>query len=140
MKIKNERGITGIDIVGGLIIFMFASSAILVMYYNLYVNVTSIKIHETAIGIITDIFEKIDLENYDEITETKIAELISDSGANEYFSKEKNNSNISYELEKYTDINSYAKMDLVKKIKITVKYQINGENKEVSLYKIKIKE
>ncbi len=139
MKKKREKGITGIDVVVALMIFMFASSVILVMYYNLYVNTVTIKIHEVAVGIITDIFEKIDLDNYDNITETRIAELIESSGANDYFSEEKNHSNVTYKLEKYSDVDSTAQ-DLVKKINITVNYQINGAEKHISLNKIKIRE
>lgn len=139
MKVKCEKGFTGIDIVTSLVLFMIASSVILAMYFNLYVNTVTIKIHETAIGIITDIFEKIDLENYDNITENKISELINSSGANEYFNEEKNHSNITFKLQKYSDENPGIE-DLVKKINVTIKYQINGTEKQVSLNKIKIRE
>lgn len=139
MKLKHEKGFTGIDTVVALLIFIFASSIILGMYFNLYVNVVTIKIHETAIGVMTDVFEKIDLENYDNVTETKIAEFISTSGANEYFNEEKNNSKVTYELKKYSDEHPGV-ADLVKQISITVKYQINGTDKHITLNKVKIRE
>ncbi len=139
MKIKYEKGFTGIDVVVALAIFILSSSTILTMYYNLYVNAVTIKIHETAVGIATDIFEKIDLENYDNITDTRIAELISNSGANEYFNEEKNHSNITYSLQKYSEENLLAE-DLVMKINLTINYQINGTEKKLTLNKVKIRE
>jgi len=139
MKIKYEKGFTGIDVVVALAIFILSSSTILTMYYNLYVNAVTIKIHETAVGIATDIFEKIDLENYDNITDTRIAELISNSGANEYFNEEKNHSNITYSLQKYSEENLLAE-DFVMKINLTINYQINGTEKKLTLNKVKIRE
>lgn len=139
MKVKDEKGFTGIDVAIALVIFMLASSVILTMYYNLYVNTVTIKIHETAIAVVTDIFEKIDLESYDNITDTRVAELITSSGAYEYFDKEKNHSNITYSLQKYSEENLLAQ-DLVMKINLTIKYQINGTERQLSLNKIKIRE
>lgn len=75
MKIKSERGVTGIDIVGGLLVFAFASTAILSMYFNLYVNAVSLKIHQVVVGYVTEVFERIDLENYDNVTEESVLRI-----------------------------------------------------------------
>ena len=80
MRIKSERGATGIDVAGGLIIFVAASAIIVTMYYQIYMNVAIAKIHEVAIGCVTEIFEQIDLENYDDITDTKVQSLIEQNG------------------------------------------------------------
>lgn len=72
MKIKSEKGVTGIDVAGGIIIFAFASTAILSMYFNLYINAVSIRVHQAVVGYVTEVFERIDLENYDDITEESV--------------------------------------------------------------------
>lgn len=77
MKIKNEKGVTGIDIAGGIVVFAFASTIILSMYFNLYMNAVSIKIHQAVVAYITEIFERIDLENYDNITEESVLRIYS---------------------------------------------------------------
>ena len=122
MRIKSERGATGIDVAGGLIIFVAASAIIVTLYYQIYMNVAIAKIHEVAIGCVTEIFEQIDLENYDDITDTKVQSLIEQSKINQY----------SDEIESAEDI--------VKKIKITVTYSVNGQEREFKMNKIKIRE
>ena len=92
MRIKNEKGATGIDIASGIMIFVIASAAIVNLYYQIYVTTVQTRVHEVAIGCITQVFESIDLIDYDEVTETKIEELIDEAKMNEYFNKEKNNS------------------------------------------------
>lgn len=139
MRIKSERGATGIDVAGGLIIFVAASAIIVTLYYQIYMNVAIAKIHEVAIGCVTEIFEQIDLENYDDITDTKVQSLIEQSKINQYFDKSRNHSTITYTIEKYSDEIESAE-DIVKKIKITVTYSVNGQEREFKMNKIKIRE
>ena len=103
MKIKSERGVTGLDVASGLIIFVISSAVVLSLYYQIYIISTQIKVHQAAIGCITEIFEKIDLENYDNITNTRIEEMIEESGMNEYFNKDKNDSYVQYSLTNYSE-------------------------------------
>ena len=51
MKIKEEKGVTGIDIVSGLIIFIFASAIIINLYYFIYVRTIEVKVHEVAVRL-----------------------------------------------------------------------------------------
>lgn len=139
MKIKSEKGITGTDITVGIILFLLASSVIFTLFHNIYMTVIEIKIHEVAVGVITDIFENIDLENYENLTETKLQKIINDSNAKNYFNLIQDKSKVEYKIEKYSDINPNAE-DIVKKIKIVVNYKINGISKKISMNKIKIRE
>lgn len=139
MKNKGEAGATGMDIVAGIIIFMLSATIVASIYYHIYVTTTQIKIHQYAIGCITDIFEKIDLESYENINDTKIKDLIDKSGMNEYFNKEKNDSYIDYSLENYQS-QSKVKQDLIKKINITVVYTVGEKQVTLPISKIKVKE
>ena len=102
-------------------------------------NVAIAKIHEVTIGCVTEIFEQIDLENYDDITDTKVQSLIEQSKINQYFDESRNHSTITYTIEKYSDEIESAE-DIVKKIKITVTYSVNGQEREFKMNKIKIRE
>ena len=139
MKIKSEAGATGMDIVSGIMIFMLSAAVVVSMYYQIYVITTQIKVHQYAIGCITDIFEKIDLESYDSITEDKIKELIDKSGLNTYFNEEKNDSRVDYYLENYKS-ESNVEQDLVKKINITVVYNVGETQMTLPISKIKVRE
>ena len=139
MKIKSEAGATGMDIVSGIMIFMLSAAVVVSMYYQIYVITTQIKVHQYAIGCITDIFEKIDLESYDSITEDKIKELIDKSGLNTYFNEEKNDSRVDYYLENYQS-ESKVEQDLVKKINITVVYNVGETQMTLPISKIKVRE
>lgn len=140
MKIKSEKGITGIDVAGGLLIFVLTAAGILTLYYNIYVNSISIKIHQTAIAYIAEVFERIDLENYENITRQSVGQFIADTGMLDYFNEEKNNSSIEYEVYKYSDSNSEVTHDLVKKVQVILKYTINGKEVKFPMNKLKVKE
>ena len=139
MKIKNERGITGIDVASGIIIFVIASAAIVNLYYQIYVTTVQTRVHEVAVGCITQVFENIDLINYEEITETKVGELIDEANMNEYFKKEKNNSYVEYSLTNYQEASGVEK-DLIKKVTITVIYTVGNKQITFPMSKIKIRE
>ena len=138
MRNKNEAGVTGMDIVLGIIIFMFSTVVVVSMYYQIYITTADIKIHQYAVGCITDIFEKIDLADYDSVDESKINELINASGMNDYFNEE-NGSRIETSLKSYKD-ESNGKQDLIKKINITVIYTIGDKQRTLPISKIKVRE
>lgn len=138
MKVKNERGVTGIDIATGLLIFVIASAVVVNLYFQIYVTTIQTKVHEVAVSCITDIFEKIDLEDYDDITEARIAALIEESGLNKYFSG-KDGNKVEYSLSNYAEENDKEE-DLVKKINITVVYKVGEREITFPINKIKIRE
>lgn len=139
MKVKSEKGITGMDMAGGLVIFTMAAASILTIYYNIYINAISIKIHQTAVGYIAELFERVDLENYENITKENVDKYIEQTGMLNYFNEEKNHSSVETVVYKYSD-NTSGKEDLVKKVQVIIKYTINGKQTKFQMDKIKIKE
>ncbi len=139
MKKSNEKGATGIDIVGGLIIFVLASALVVNIYYQIFVTTVSTKVHQVATGCITEIFEKIDLENYENITEDRIEQMIEEAKMTEYFNEEKNSSHVEYSLTNYAE-KSGVEEDLLKMINITVVYNIGGNEVTFPMNKIKVRE
>ena len=139
MKNKNELGATGIDIVSGIIIFIISTAVVISLYYQIYITTTQTKIHQVAIGCITEIFEEIDLINYDEVTETKVKDMIDEKKLSEYFNKEKNDSSVEYSVIDFST-QSGAKQDLVKQVNITVIYKVGDNITTLPMSKIKIRE
>ena len=140
MKNKKEQGASLIDVVTAMMIFIISAGVVISMYYQIYVTTVKTKIHQVAIGCITDVFEKIDLESYENVTEEKVKELIKQSGLDDYFNKEKNDSKVECTVTSYKEGSEDTKLDLVKKINITVEYTVAGKTTKLPINKIKIRE
>ena len=139
MKKYHEKGATGIDIVGGMVIFAFASVLVVNLYYQIFVTTVSTKVHQVATGCITEVFEKIDLENYQDITDARVKEMINEAKMNDYFNEEKNSSHVEYSIINYAK-EAGEEEDILKKITITVVYNIGGNEVTFPMSKIKVRE
>lgn len=127
------------DVVSGLVIFMISTAVVISLYYQIYITTTQTKIHQVAIGCITEIFEEIDLVNYSEITTEKVKEMIDKSKLSEYFNEEKNDSHVEYSVTNYNE-QTGTTQDLVKKINITIVYTVGDTTTTLPINKIKIRE
>ena len=139
IKLKSEKGVTGIDIATGLIIFVISSVVVVNMYYYIYINTVATKVHEILVGCITEVFEKVYLENYSNVTEANLKTWITESKLEEYFNAEKNGSKVEYSVTNYNTQNTSAQ-DLVKQVNITVDYVIGENHIKFPMNKLKIKE
>lgn len=137
MKLKNERGVTGIDIVTGLILFLIGTAAVLNLYLQIYKNSITLKINETILGYVTEIFEEIDLENYDDITDERVDNIILAANIPEQYT-------ITKTIAKYKDIvqaaNGLNINDYVKRISLRIQYSIDDTNRDFTISKVKIRE
>ena len=142
MKNKKERGASLIDVVSGIIIFTISTGVVISMYYQIYLTMAKTKIHQVAISCMTEVFEKIDLENYDSITEERVNKLIEESGLNNYFNESKNESTVTCSVTNFKDSapEGEERLDLVKQINITVEYTVAGKTTTLPINKIKIRE
>lgn len=135
MSLKEETGVTALDISTGTLIFVLFTTVILALYTQIYKQSALIKIHQDAMSYIIQICEDIDLKEYgmtENINEYKlnIIEQIN-------FPIDK------YELtlnqEKYIETHLDAE-DLVKRINIRITYTFDGQEKIIEVNKIKVKE
>ena len=134
-KEKNEKGATGIDIATGAVIFILFTSTIFTLYLQIYKQSALVKIHQDIIGYMVEICEDIDMKSYEETEDL-----------NQYGQQVVSQVNLptnKYTLtlteEKYIETNPEAQ-DLVKKIKISIKYTFDNKEREIQINKIKIKE
>lgn len=136
MKLKNEKGFTGIDVTIAIIIIMLFMSLIATLFYNIVSSSKALERKTEATYIATDIMEKIKALDYDEIivgnyndnninyndsTKTGILRENSQYNSTEGYS-------LSVNIENYVP-EGEAQNDLVKTINVKVEYK-SGKNIE----------
>lgn len=137
IKTKKENGVTQIDVVTAIIVFMVGSVSVLLLYTKIYAATIQMNVHEMILGYVTSLCEEIDLESYEDITEARIEQIIEESNLPSGY-------NIDCTIENYADIvktqSGNEIEDLVKKVKLDVQYTISEETTSFTINKIKIKE
>lgn len=136
MKLRNEKGVVGADVVVGILIFIVGSVSALFLYSNMYSVITQIKVNEEIIGCITDIFEKVDDELYDNINEQGMQTIIASANVPEGFE-------IEYTITNYKDTVEAKRAqagttgeeveDLVKRVTLNVKYSVEKVNRNYTI-------
>lgn len=133
MKIKNVKGFVGVDIVIGILAVFIFSILIISLMYNNFLENLKIKKDAMAAIYLTEIFESIAIEDYDNISQENILNLVSSD------LEEKGYGiviNIDNELELPEDKNE----DILKKITATISYEIGDKRYERAMDRIKVKE
>jgi len=126
--LKNNKGITGIDLTIGLIVLVLFSGVITMLMSYTYKASLEIQKGANAMAYATMVLEKVDEKSYEEVNEAFVTYL-------------ENLGEI--ELSDQYVINFSAKelsKDLFKKVEITVNYDFFGEQKSLAINKLKIKE
>lgn len=134
-KLRKEKGITGLDITTGAIVFFLFTTLIFTLFLQIYKQSSLIKIHQQAMGYIIDICEDIDLQDYnftEDLQEYKNY-IIDEIGLPQ------DNYNLTLSVEKYIETHPNAE-DLVKKITVNIRYTFDGEEKSIEVNKIKVRE
>lgn len=126
--LKNNKGITGIDLTIGLIVLALFSGVITMLMSYTYKSSLEIQKGANAMAYATMVLEKVDEKSYEEVNDAFVTYL-------------ENLGEI--ELSNQYVINFSAKelsKDLFKKVEITVNYDFFGEQKSLAINKLKIKE
>lgn len=131
MKVKKNNGFVGIDMVIAIIALMIFSTLIITMIYNNIVANVKLKKDALAMIYITEIFENIAIADYANVTQDNKNAFIP-IGALEVFNV---NLNITNNLDGVT-----AGEDIIKKVKATLTYEVDGKNYSCSMERMKVKE
>lgn len=135
INLKEEKGITAVDISTGALIFILFTTVILALYTQIYKQSALIKIHQDAMSYIIQICEDIDFKKYG------ITEDI--NGYKQNIIEQINFPTDKYELimtqEKYIETHPDAE-DLVKKINVKILYIFDGQERTIEVNKVKVKE
>jgi len=131
MKIRNNKGLAGVDIIIAIIsVMIFSILIISIMYSNVMENV-KLKKETLAMIYITEAFENIGIETYDNITEENINNLVPEEARNNYNIE----MTVTNEFDDVTN-NEY----IMKKITLKLSYEIANKTYSCSMERMKIKE
>ena len=131
MNIKKDNALAGIDIVIAIITIMIFSGLILALMYNNSVENVKVAKETMAMIYITEIFENIGIAEFDDVIETNIQNFIPEEALKNYQIDMKIEQNIE-------DIQEGQ--DLIKKIRLTLRYSIGNKEYECYMERLKVRE
>lgn len=129
-KIKSNKGVTLTDVGVAIIIIMLLGVVIANMFYNIYLNVSLIRLNATAVNYAVNILEDIDRLPYEEVNNNLL--VLKDYNIKSMFTAK-------IDVENYNEQNT-DKEDLIKIVTLTISYNMSGESDEIIFKKLKIKE
>ena len=127
----NNKGITGIDVTIAIIIIITFTGLISSLMFSIYKNALEIQASANADAYATIILEKVDEKAYEDVDENFVQTLIDNDEI-----EISDNYTIEMKIEPYTDY----QYELIKKVNLTINYQVNSQEKTLNITKLKIKE
>ena len=131
-KIKENKAATMTDVVIGVIILIMFTGILTTSFYNIYSHNIAIRMNAVAVDYTIKILEDIDKMSYEEVTND-----LNNTISEDYDIKE--NYIINIDVENYNK-NDETKQDIIKIVKVTVKYKVFKNEQEYTVKKLKIKE
>ena len=131
MIIKKQKGLVGADIIIAVITIMIFSTLILTMIYNNTLENVKLKKEALAMIYVTEIFENVGIEKYENVTAEKIKSSLSDNV--------KKNFDVGVSVTNISDSISGVE-DIIKKVELTLTYEIDGKKYNCSMERMKVKE
>jgi type II secretory pathway pseudopilin PulG len=126
-RLKNNKGITGIDLTISIIVLTIFAGLIVGLMVNNYNVAIEIQKGANAMSYATMILEKVDEKAYEKVTNNFVQELGDEISIN---------SDYTVNLE----VNQADDKDYVKRVTVKVTYTVNNEEKSLVIRKLKIKE
>lgn len=126
-RLKNNKGITGIELTISIIVLTIFAGLIVGLMVNNYNVAIEIQKGANAMSYATMILEKVDEKAYEKVTNNFVQELGDEISIN---------SDYTVNLE----VNQADDKDYVKRVTVKVTYTVNNEEKSLVIRKLKIKE
>lgn len=131
IKLKENKGFAATDITIAVIIILIFVSIITTAYYNYYLTITSKNRNAIATNCIIDVIENAEMMDYEDITEdtlkAKIQELYDNNTLPQQYK-------VTALVEKYNETDGNTnKKDLIKKITVTVQYEIGKKTQNLEI-------
>lgn len=135
MNFKKENGFTGIDISIAIIILFIFVSVIATLTYEFNSSSKQIQIRGEAIEIAINEIEKIKnsgFDQFDGLNSTSIQDINGNSFVDQTIDG-KDGYYKTISVKDYSEINTNAQENLVKKVTVTISYTYKGEEQSVEL-------
>ena len=133
--IKENSGITGIDLVIAIIIMSIFIGVITSLMTGIYKQSLEIQASSNAMAYATIVLEKTDEKSFEEVQEPNFIENLSKSGEinipEDY--------EVTFEVSNPDNVSEEVS-SVIKKVAVTIKYKINNEKKSILISKLKVKE
>lgn len=126
-KLKNNKGITGVDLTISIIVLTTFAGLIIGLMVNNYNAAIEIQKGANAMSYATMILEKVDEKAYEKVTNNFVQELGDEISINSDYT-------VNLEVKQADD------KDYVKQVTVKVTYTVNNEEKSLVIRKLKIKE
>lgn len=131
-KWRENRAATMTDVIVGMIILIMFTGILTTSFYKMYMHNISIRMNAIAVDYAIKILEDVDRMTYEEVTND-----LNNTLTQKYTIKE--NYTINLEIENYNK-NDETKQDIIKTVKVTVKFKVADQEQEYTVKKVKIKE
>lgn len=135
MKLKSEKGFTGIDIAIAVVVLFIFVSIIAMLSYSINSSAKEIDLKSEATAIAVEEIEKLKNKTFDEISQMQeiSQEEMTDIGKEGFYK--------TITIKDYSEIAQEEKVPgLVKQATVTISYQFKAEEKKVELSTIFSKE
>ena len=127
-KVKQNKGITGIDMAISICVIVIFVGLISGLFYNIYSHSTAVRINALAVDYAIKIAEERDRMQYEEVNNDINYEL-----RNKFQIPDAYNTEVSVE-------NYNKKEDVIKIVTIKVNYEFMNHDEEYVIKKLKVKE
>ena len=141
-NLKNDKGIVVADALIAILIMTIFLGLMITLTYNIYLTANFTKRNSTAVNYGINIMEHIERTDYNNVTEDKLIDYIETLGNNVSAGTDGNTLTTPYKV--VLDVQNYnetlgneGKQDVIKKITVTIKYNLGDSEKEVKFEKIK---
>ena len=124
---KKNNGIAGVDIAIAIVAVMIFSTLMLTLIINNSKETVKTAKETIAMIYMTEFFENISIAEYDEVTQENINKFIPEG-------VEKN-----YEVQIDVEDNIGANEDIIKRVQLTLRYEIGNRKYECSMEKLKVR-
>jgi len=126
-RLKNNKGITGIDLTISIIVLTIFAGLIVGLMVNNYNVAIEIQKGANAMSYATMILEKVDEKAYEKVTNNFVQELGDELLINSDYT-------VNFKIVQADD------NDYVKRVTVKVTYTVNNKEKSLEIRKLKIKE
>jgi len=140
MKLKEEKGLTGIDIAIMVIAVIIFSTLIFSLIYNNTMENMKLKKEALAMIYMTEIFENIAIEPYNSSAYNGLKETYVEIKTPNVFVPKKIIDNYKVEMAVTTDLDGVTDNQILKKIKLKLTYKVGEKTYTCSMQRMKIKE
>lgn len=131
INIKSNKGFTIADLAIALIVFVIFTGIIGTLFYSSFKINSQARISAVATNYAIEILEDIDKISYDDVQNGMESKYIEQFSIPEGYE-------LSINVQKYNLGND--KVDLIKKVKLTLSYGMMGDTEQIVIQRLKVKE